>query len=136
MKKMCLSLYKLMNSTLGTGSVRRTRKKFGRNFLDNLARVLTCLMNQPSGKPCVLGDLLPAGAKQNTHTHRHRALIRIPLPVCPNPIERELNSYAKKKITCFLMCEDTHRLNLCVNCYIDAFVLSIHLTAVENHCIV
>lgn len=43
MKKMCLSLYKLMNSTLGVGSVRRTRKRFGWNFLDILARVLTML---------------------------------------------------------------------------------------------
>ncbi len=43
MKKMCLSLYKLMNSTLGIGSVRRTRKRFAWNFLDNLARVLTLL---------------------------------------------------------------------------------------------
>ncbi len=43
MKKMCLSLYKLMNSTLGIGSVRRTRKRFAWNFLDNLAGVLTLL---------------------------------------------------------------------------------------------
>lgn len=42
-RKMCLALYKLMNSTLNIGSVRRTRKGFGWNFEDHLAQVLTLL---------------------------------------------------------------------------------------------
>jgi len=36
MKKMCLSLCKHMNSTSGVGCIRRTKKRFGWYFLDNL----------------------------------------------------------------------------------------------------
>jgi len=43
MRKMCLSLYKLLNSTMNYGSVRGTRKRFGWNFDESLALVLTML---------------------------------------------------------------------------------------------